>query len=149
MDASRWRGPQLTVQPRLPIITSSIALMDHLLFRTEPLRNPASCVQAIRLRLHWCLRRQDLLENLLLHTSSSVFDCPRFQGLWQQHAGMFQDSHDAMSSLMGHKEQKSVLLCWPWSMRARQHDRFWLFGRSEYPFPPRSPSEEYASLKAP
>ncbi len=22
-----------------------------------------------------------------------VFDCPHFQGLWQQHAGMSQDSH--------------------------------------------------------
>ncbi len=37
-----------------------------------------------------------------------VFDCPRFQGLRQQHAVVFQDSHDAMRSLMWHKDQKSV-----------------------------------------
>ncbi len=38
-----------------------------------------------------------------------VFNCPRFQGLWQQHAGMFQDYHDAMWSFLWHREQKSVL----------------------------------------
>ncbi len=38
-----------------------------------------------------------------------VFDCPHFQGLsMQQHAQDFQDSHDAMRSLMWHKDQKSV-----------------------------------------
>ncbi len=39
-----------------------------------------------------------------------VFDCPHFQGLRKQHAGMFQDSHDAMimRSLMWHMDQKSV-----------------------------------------
>ncbi len=40
-----------------------------------------------------------------------VFDCPRFQSLWQQHVEIFlifQDSHDAMRSLMRHKAQKSV-----------------------------------------
>ncbi len=37
-----------------------------------------------------------------------VFDCPRFQGLRQQHVEIFQDSHDAMRSLMWHKDQKSV-----------------------------------------
>ncbi len=36
------------------------------------------------------------------------FDCPHFQSLWQQHAGIFQDSHDAMRPLMWHKDQKSV-----------------------------------------
>ncbi len=34
-----------------------------------------------------------------------VFDCPHFQGLRQQRAGIFQD---AMRSLMWHKDQKSV-----------------------------------------
>ncbi len=37
-----------------------------------------------------------------------VFDCPHFQGLRQQHAGIFRDSHDAMMSVMWHKDQKSV-----------------------------------------
>ncbi len=37
-----------------------------------------------------------------------VFDCPHFQGLRQQHAQILQDSHDAMRSLMWHKDQKSV-----------------------------------------
>ena len=37
-----------------------------------------------------------------------VFDCLHFQGLRQQHAGNFQDSHDAMRSLMWHNDQKSV-----------------------------------------
>ncbi len=37
-----------------------------------------------------------------------LFDCPHLQGLWQQHAEVFQDSHDAMSSLMRHNDQKSV-----------------------------------------
>ncbi len=37
-----------------------------------------------------------------------VFDCPHFQGLRQQHAGLFRDSHDAMRSVMWHKDQKSV-----------------------------------------
>ncbi len=37
-----------------------------------------------------------------------VFDCPHFQGFWQQHAEIFQDSHDAMRSLMWHNDQKSV-----------------------------------------
>ncbi len=37
-----------------------------------------------------------------------VFDCPHFQGLRQQHAQIFQDSHGAMRSLMWHKDQKSV-----------------------------------------
>ncbi len=37
-----------------------------------------------------------------------VFDCRHFEGLRQQHAGIFQDSHDAMRSLMWHKDQKSV-----------------------------------------
>ncbi len=35
-----------------------------------------------------------------------VFDCP--QGLWQRHARIFQNSHDAMRSLMWHREQKSI-----------------------------------------
>ncbi len=30
------------------------------------------------------------------------------QGLWQQHAEIFRDSHDAMRSVMWHKDQKSV-----------------------------------------
>ncbi len=37
-----------------------------------------------------------------------VFDCPHFQGLRQQHAGIFRDSHDAMRSVMWHKDQKFV-----------------------------------------
>ncbi len=39
-----------------------------------------------------------------------VFDCPHFhfQGLRQQHAGIFQDSHDAMSLSCGTSDQKSV-----------------------------------------
>ncbi len=37
-----------------------------------------------------------------------VFDCPRFQGLRQQHAGNFEDSHDAMRYLMWHNDQNSV-----------------------------------------
>ncbi len=39
---------------------------------------------------------------------SHVFDCPHFQGLRQQHAEIFRDSHDAMGSLMWHNDQKSV-----------------------------------------
>ncbi len=37
-----------------------------------------------------------------------VFDCPHFQGLRQQHAMIFKESHDAMRSVMWHKDQKSV-----------------------------------------
>ncbi len=37
-----------------------------------------------------------------------MFDCPHFQGLGQQHAMIFRDSHDAMRSVMWHKDQKSV-----------------------------------------
>ncbi len=37
-----------------------------------------------------------------------VIDCPQFQGLRQQHAEIFRDSHDAMRSVMWHKDQKSV-----------------------------------------
>ncbi len=37
-----------------------------------------------------------------------VFDCPHFQGLRQQHAEIFRYSHDAMRSVMWHKDQKSV-----------------------------------------
>ncbi len=37
-----------------------------------------------------------------------TLDCPHFQGLRQQHAEIFQDSHDAMRSLMWHNDQKSV-----------------------------------------
>ena len=37
-----------------------------------------------------------------------VFDCPHFQSLRQQHAEIFRDSHDAMRSVMWHKDQKSV-----------------------------------------
>ncbi len=37
-----------------------------------------------------------------------VFDCPHFQGLRQQHAQIFRDSHDAMTSVMWHRDQKSV-----------------------------------------
>ncbi len=33
---------------------------------------------------------------------------PHFQGLRQEHAEIFQDSHDAMRSLMWHQDQKSV-----------------------------------------
>ncbi len=39
---------------------------------------------------------------------SLVFDCPDFQGLRQQHAEIFRDSHDAMRSVTWHKDQKSV-----------------------------------------
>ncbi len=48
---------------------------------------------------------------MLLATSAvvqCVFDCPRFQGLRQQHAETFQGSHDVMRSLMWHKDQNSV-----------------------------------------
>ncbi len=37
-----------------------------------------------------------------------VFDCPHFQGLRLQHAEIFRDAHDAMRSVMWHKDQKSV-----------------------------------------
>ncbi len=40
-----------------------------------------------------------------------VFDCPhflQFQGLRLQHFDVFQDSHDAMRSLIWHKDEKSV-----------------------------------------
>ncbi len=37
-----------------------------------------------------------------------VFDCPHFQGLRQQRAQIFQDSHGAMRSLMWDKDQMSV-----------------------------------------
>ncbi len=37
-----------------------------------------------------------------------MFDCPHFQGLRLQHAEIFGDSHDAMRSVMWHKDQKSV-----------------------------------------
>ncbi len=37
-----------------------------------------------------------------------VFACPRFQGLRQQQADVFQDFHGAMRSFMWHKHQKSV-----------------------------------------
>ncbi len=37
-----------------------------------------------------------------------LFDCPHFLGLRQQHAMIFRDSHDAMRSVMWHKDQKSV-----------------------------------------
>ena len=37
-----------------------------------------------------------------------LFDCPHFQGLRQQHAEIFRDSHDAMRSVMWHKDQQSV-----------------------------------------
>ncbi len=37
-----------------------------------------------------------------------VFDCPHFQGLRQQHAQVFQNSHDAVRFLMWHSDQKSV-----------------------------------------
>ncbi len=37
-----------------------------------------------------------------------VFDCPHFQSLRQRHAMIFRDSHDAMRSVMWHKDQKSV-----------------------------------------
>ncbi len=37
-----------------------------------------------------------------------VFDCPHFQGLRLQHAEIFRDSHEAMRSVMWHKDQKSV-----------------------------------------
>ncbi len=37
-----------------------------------------------------------------------LFDCPHFLGLRQQHALIFRDSHDAMRSVMWHKDQKSV-----------------------------------------
>ncbi len=37
-----------------------------------------------------------------------VFDYPHFEGLSRQHAETFQDSHDAVRSLMWHEDQKSV-----------------------------------------
>ncbi len=57
------------------------------------------------------------------------FDCPRSQGLRQQHAEIFQDSHDAMRSLMWHNDQKSVCaLLLAIVDVPRQHDRFVLIG---------------------
>ncbi len=41
-----------------------------------------------------------------------VFDCPHFHSLWQQHAEIFRDSHDAMRSRMSHVAQgPEVCLC--------------------------------------
>ena len=37
-----------------------------------------------------------------------VFDCPHFQGFRQQRAEIFRDSHDALRSVMWHKDHKSV-----------------------------------------
>ncbi len=87
-------------------------------------------------RCHQCYRRH------------CAFDCPHCQGLRQHHAELFQDSHDAMRSLRSHMacgtrtRSPFVLVCWPLSMRLRQHDRFvliglcWLYGRSDFPPPP-------------
>ncbi len=41
-------------------------------------------------------------------TGRCSYDGPHLQGLHQQHAEIFQDSHDAMRSLTWHKDQKSV-----------------------------------------
>ncbi len=43
-----------------------------------------------------------------IKASHCVSDCPHFQGLRQQLAGTYQDPHDAMRSLMWHKDQKPV-----------------------------------------
>ncbi len=39
------------------------------------------------------------------------FDCPHFEGLWQQDAELLQDSHDTLRSFMWHEDQKSVSAC--------------------------------------
>ncbi len=46
--------------------------------------------------------------NAIGDESHCVFDCPPFQGLRQQRAGILQGSYDAMRSLLRHKEQKCV-----------------------------------------
>ncbi len=71
-----------------------------------------------------------------------VFDCLHFQGLPQQHAMIFRESHDAMRSVMWHKDQKSVCALVLAIVNEAHHDRFvliglcWLYGRSEFPPPP-------------
>ena len=64
------------------------------------------------------------------HTTSAVgnerhcvLDCPHFhfQGFWQQHAVLFQDSHDAKRSYMWNQDLL-VLLYQPLSLRLRHHD---------------------------
>ncbi len=40
-----------------------------------------------------------------------VFDCPHFQSLRQRHAMIFRDSHDAMRSVMWHKDEVCLCSC--------------------------------------
>ncbi len=55
-----------------------------------------------------CVKSSDNLQDAIGDERHCVFDCPHFQGLRQQHAEIFRDSHDAMRSVMWHKDQKSV-----------------------------------------
>ncbi len=72
-----------------------------------------------------------------------VFDCPHFQGLGSSMHGFSRILMMPWGPSCGTRTRNLfVLLCWPLSMRSRQHDRFvlvgvcWLYGSSESPPPP-------------
>ncbi len=113
MSSLRWPVASRHACHRILRRSSSAKLQAKALVLVELLQvlTPCSLSRAgLRcVRCHGNLRRRTFCATSALGDERHcVFDCPHFQSLRQQHAMIFRDSHDAMRSVMWHKDQKSV-----------------------------------------
>ena len=107
----RWfaRPDRISTEPyyELPLPVTKLRSIFH--FRVGAHSLPIERAELRCLRCHGiCAGARFCATNAIGDERHCVFDCLHFQGLRQQHAGIFQDSHDAMRSVMWHKDQKSV-----------------------------------------
>ena len=107
----RWfaRPDRISTEPyyELPLPVTKLISIFHFRVGAHPLPIEQGRIEMPKVPRH--LRRCTFCAtNTIGDERHCVFDCPHFQGLRQQHAEIFRDSHDAMRSVMWHKDQKSV-----------------------------------------
>ncbi len=107
----RWfaRPDRISTEPyyELPLPVTKLRSIFHFRVGAHSLPVEQGRIQMPKVPRH--LRRCTFCAtNAIGDERHCLFDCPHFLGLRQQHALIFRDSHDAMRSVMWHKDQKSV-----------------------------------------
>ncbi len=107
----RWfaRPDRISTEPyyELPLPVTKLRSIFHFRVGAHSLPVEQGRIQMPKVPRH--LRRCTFCAtNAIGDERHCLFDCPHFLGLWQRHALIFRDSHDAMRSVMWHKDQKSV-----------------------------------------
>ncbi len=107
----RWfaQPDKVNTEPyyELPLLVTKFRSSFHFRLGTHSLPIEQGRIGMLQVPRH--LRRCTIYAtNVIGDKRPCVSGCPHFQGLWQQYAEIFANLHDAMRSLMWHKEQESI-----------------------------------------